>query len=110
MRSVIERSFGVWKKKFQIMDYMPVNISWTDQISLVPATMAIHNFIRKNDRMDDDFLEAEQKDDQASNDEETDDCDDVQTHHSEVGDDAMNKLRDDICASITFGRIGVPMY
>ncbi|CAH9147048.1 unnamed protein product [Cuscuta epithymum] len=107
LRGVIERSFGVWKKKFTIMDKMPVNISWNDQISLVPATMAIHNFIRKSDRMDDDFLEAESNESEATNDAGGEDTEEVQSHQ---GDDAMNKLRDDICASITFGRIGVPMY
>ncbi|CAH9134645.1 unnamed protein product [Cuscuta epithymum] len=110
LRSVIERSFGVWKKKFQIMDTMPVNIGWNDQICLVPATMAVHNFIRKNDPSDDDFFEAEgrQGATSSSGDEEEDDTlDEVQFPQS---DEAMTKLRDGICASIMFGRTGVPMH
>jgi hypothetical protein len=45
---VIERIFGVSKKRFQVMEngtYYP----FKTQVRLVPAMCAIHNFIRVND-------------------------------------------------------------
>ncbi|KAL3839251.1 hypothetical protein ACJIZ3_023842 [Penstemon smallii] len=61
IRTTIERTFGCWKSKFQIMESMPANINWRDQVALVLATMAIHNFIRKNDHYDEDFLDFERE-------------------------------------------------
>ena len=54
LRSVIERTFRVWKKKWRILDNLPrydVNI----QNRIVHATMVLHNFIRLHKIQDADF-------------------------------------------------------
>jgi hypothetical protein len=45
LRNVIERIFGVLKKRFPILVVMP-SYSFLDQIKLVKCAMLIHNFIR----------------------------------------------------------------
>lgn len=106
LRSVIERSFGVWKAKFKIMDQMPVNISFPDQVALVPAMMAIHNFIRLRDQDDDDFVDAERNSQDHGRDPNGNNGD-YHVGGFQQSDDAMNKLRDDICTSITFSWMGL---
>ncbi|KAI0502633.1 hypothetical protein KFK09_017588 [Dendrobium nobile] len=55
LRGVIERSFGVWKKKWVILRDMPI-YSFKKQIKIVIATMALHNYIRWHpSRKDPDF-------------------------------------------------------
>ncbi|KAK8947369.1 hypothetical protein KSP39_PZI007396 [Platanthera zijinensis] len=62
LRSVIERSFGVWKKKWAILRDMP-SYSFDKQARIVIATMTLHNFIRRHpSRVDIDFIESEQRD------------------------------------------------
>ncbi|KAK8953807.1 hypothetical protein KSP39_PZI001807 [Platanthera zijinensis] len=62
LRSVIERSFGVWKKKWAILRDMP-SYRFDKQIAIVIATMCLHNFIRRHpSRVDIDFSEYEQRD------------------------------------------------
>ena len=46
LRSVIECCFGVWKARWHILGTMPSN-PFEVQVALVPATMALHNFIIK---------------------------------------------------------------
>ncbi|XP_020585220.1 uncharacterized protein LOC110027915 [Phalaenopsis equestris] len=47
LRGVIERSFGVWKKKWVILRDMPT-YPFPKQVQIVVATMALHNFIRRH--------------------------------------------------------------
>ncbi|KAH1073136.1 hypothetical protein J1N35_025464 [Gossypium stocksii] len=57
--SVIERTFGVLKKKWAILRDMP-SYSFEKQTMIVVATMTIHNFIRRHvSRNDVDFMEYE---------------------------------------------------
>ncbi|KAG8477249.1 hypothetical protein CXB51_030321 [Gossypium anomalum] len=59
LRSVIERTFGVLKKKWVILRDMP-SYSFEKQTMIVVAAMTIHNFIRKHaGRNDADFMEYE---------------------------------------------------
>ncbi|KAH1047309.1 hypothetical protein J1N35_038093 [Gossypium stocksii] len=59
LRSVIERTFSVLKKKWAILRDMP-SYSFERQTMIVVATMTIHNFIRKHvGRNDADFMEYE---------------------------------------------------
>ncbi|KAF7151776.1 hypothetical protein RHSIM_Rhsim02G0038000 [Rhododendron simsii] len=54
LRSIIERTFGVWKNRFGFLSLMP----WYEmptQVDLVLASMAIHNYIRR-DREPDNFF------------------------------------------------------
>lgn len=47
LRSVIERTFGIWKARWGMLKNMP-NVSLDDQVSMVLASMAIHNYIRRD--------------------------------------------------------------
>ncbi|XP_058183352.1 uncharacterized protein LOC131301200 isoform X2 [Rhododendron vialii] len=48
LRCTIERTYGVWKARWPLICDMPVGFIMTTQVALVSATMAIHNFIRRN--------------------------------------------------------------
>ncbi|XP_019087964.1 PREDICTED: putative nuclease HARBI1 [Camelina sativa] len=54
LRSVIERTFGVWKKKWTILDNLP-RYDVKTQNRIVHATMVLHNFIRLHRIPDADF-------------------------------------------------------
>jgi hypothetical protein len=43
---VIERTFGVLKKKFKILDVMPAYL-FEVQIKIITATSVVHNFTRR---------------------------------------------------------------
>ncbi|KAI0508027.1 hypothetical protein KFK09_014161 [Dendrobium nobile] len=59
LRSVIERSFGVWKKKWGILRDMP-NYSFKKQRLIVVGTMGLHNYIRRHiSRNDPDFIDCD---------------------------------------------------
>ncbi|KAG8484446.1 hypothetical protein CXB51_023783 [Gossypium anomalum] len=59
LRSVIERTFSILKKKWAILRDMP-SYSFEKQTMIVVAAMTIHNFIRKHaGRNDADFMEYE---------------------------------------------------
>ncbi|KAK8956507.1 hypothetical protein KSP39_PZI001577 [Platanthera zijinensis] len=61
LRSVIERSFGVWKNKWVILRDMS-SYRFDKQVAIVLATMTLHNFIRRHpSRVDIDFSESEQR-------------------------------------------------
>ncbi|CAL8134875.1 unnamed protein product [Prunus armeniaca] len=51
LRSVIERTFGVWKKKWSILRDMP-SYPFDKQVKIVIATMALHNYIRRHAQRD----------------------------------------------------------
>ena len=51
LRCTIERTLGVWKNKWRIIRNMP-SFPFHVQILIVSATMALHNFVRLNDRDD----------------------------------------------------------
>ncbi|XP_020879639.1 uncharacterized protein LOC9312859 [Arabidopsis lyrata subsp. lyrata] len=57
LRSVIERTFGVWKKKWRILCEFP-RYNTHVQKRVVMATMGLHNFIRISNFSDDDFAEV----------------------------------------------------
>ncbi|GJW27733.1 putative nuclease HARBI1 isoform X1, partial [Tanacetum coccineum] len=61
LRNVIERTFGVWKARWAILKDMHVNYSYETQVSIVIASMAIHNYIRKKGQFDDAFNTAQQE-------------------------------------------------
>ncbi|XP_071699252.1 uncharacterized protein [Rutidosis leptorrhynchoides] len=51
LRSYIERSFGILKKRFHILSEMP-RFSVQTQIDVITATFALHNYIRTNSQED----------------------------------------------------------
>ncbi|XP_039690638.1 uncharacterized protein [Medicago truncatula] len=61
LRCTIERTFGVWKNRFAILRRM-TKFTIKTQVEVVVATMAIHNFIRRNADMDVDFNRYEDED------------------------------------------------
>ncbi|XP_054801614.1 uncharacterized protein LOC129305674 [Prosopis cineraria] len=61
LRCTIERTFGVWKNRFAILRHMP-NYDYDTQVQIVVATMAIHNFIRKQSDSDYEFMRHETED------------------------------------------------
>ncbi|XP_022857675.1 uncharacterized protein LOC111378679 [Olea europaea var. sylvestris] len=63
-RNVIERSFGVWKTRWKILDRMP-SYNFKVQIAVVIATMGIHNFLRRAGVVDEAFTRAETDPDAA---------------------------------------------
>uniref|UniRef100_A0A8R7QFW2 DDE Tnp4 domain-containing protein n=1 Tax=Triticum urartu TaxID=4572 RepID=A0A8R7QFW2_TRIUA len=57
-RNTIERTFGVWKMKWQILLKMP-NYSISTQKMIIAATMTLHNYVRLHDKEDLHFLRCE---------------------------------------------------
>nr|XP_043630821.1 uncharacterized protein LOC122602128 [Erigeron canadensis] len=51
LRSHIERSFGILKKRWKILDRMP-KYSVKTQIDVIMATFALHNYIRNSSQQD----------------------------------------------------------
>ncbi|KAI3684070.1 hypothetical protein L2E82_49972 [Cichorium intybus] len=61
LRNVIERTFGVWKARWALLRDMHVSYTYDHQVSIVIASMAIHNYIRKAGIFDEAFERAEQE-------------------------------------------------
>jgi len=63
LRNVIERTFGVIKKRFNILNKIDTSYSLKTQISLVYCCFMLHNCIRKNnlitDQIDDEVVDDE---------------------------------------------------
>ena len=59
LRCVIEHIFVVWKNKWRIIRNMP-SFPFYIQILIVSAIIALHNFVRLNDRDDRGFNGANQ--------------------------------------------------
>uniref|UniRef100_A0A0D3BM97 DDE Tnp4 domain-containing protein n=1 Tax=Brassica oleracea var. oleracea TaxID=109376 RepID=A0A0D3BM97_BRAOL len=117
LRSVIERTFGVWKAKWKILDRKHPKYGLVKWIKLVTATMALHNFIRDSHREDHDFVQWQSDDDGDGegeeadidgDEEEGDDDDDGGGGHfvyEPTGDRAMEALRDNITNEYGRGRL-----
>ncbi|XP_054785934.1 uncharacterized protein LOC129292401 [Prosopis cineraria] len=58
LRTTIKRTFRVWKNRFTILRHMP-SYPFVQQVHIVGATMAIHNFIRRKSVIDSDFRHFE---------------------------------------------------
>ena len=56
--NVIERAFGVWKMKWQILLKMPNYLVETQKM-IVAATMTLHNYVRYHDKGDLHFLQVD---------------------------------------------------
>jgi hypothetical protein len=62
IRNVVEKSFGVWKMKWQILYKMPNYPMWKQKMIIV-ATMILHNYIREHKSGDLDFDHVERDED-----------------------------------------------
>jgi hypothetical protein len=58
IRNVVERSFALWKNKWQIIYKMPKYPMLT-QKKIVAATMVLHNYIREHSSGDMDFANCD---------------------------------------------------
>jgi hypothetical protein len=58
IHNVIERSFALWKKKWQILYKMP-KYSMLTQKNIVAATMILHNYIREHSSGDVDYANCD---------------------------------------------------
>ncbi|KAL4587334.1 hypothetical protein LXL04_000203 [Taraxacum kok-saghyz] len=61
LRNILERTFGVWKARWAILRDMHVNFTYDDQVKIVLASMAMHNYIRKAGIIDEAFNTAQQE-------------------------------------------------
>ncbi|XP_024980614.1 uncharacterized protein LOC112517417 [Cynara cardunculus var. scolymus] len=61
LRNVVERTFGVWKARWQILKDMHANYTYETQVNIVLASMAIHNYVRMNGSFDEAFDMAQQE-------------------------------------------------
>ncbi|XP_048622891.1 uncharacterized protein LOC111200757 isoform X2 [Brassica napus] len=118
LRSVIERTFGVWKAKWRILDCRHPKYGLIKWIKLVTATMALHNFIRDSHREDNDFVHWQRREeyhthgdndeeerDEEEDEEEEEDGDGHGGHipYEPTGDRAMEGLRDHIGNELSRG-------
>ncbi|KAK2659491.1 hypothetical protein Ddye_006024 [Dipteronia dyeriana] len=62
LRIVIERCFGVWKARWRILQYMP-NYKFDNQVAIVTASLALHNFIRREAIVDVEFESCDENQD-----------------------------------------------
>ena len=93
LRSVIERTFGVWKKKWRILSEFP-RYDIAVQKRVVSATMGLHNFIRISNYFDEDFVE-EMGHTNTSNEDSESDISDMETTNMADGNH-MTNIRDNI--------------
>ncbi|XP_048611373.1 protein ANTAGONIST OF LIKE HETEROCHROMATIN PROTEIN 1-like [Brassica napus] len=95
LRTVIERTFGVWKAKWRILDRKHPKYGLTKWMKLVVATMALHNFIRDSHREDFDFVHWERIEEYHAHGDNVDgDNVDGDTSHGD-GDDDEDESPDD---------------
>ncbi|CAN6554545.1 unnamed protein product [Malus baccata var. baccata] len=97
LRSIIERTFGVWKKRWAILRDMP-NYLFIKQVKIGIATMALHNCIRRyfeRDRHFDDLRDFCEE----SNSSDDDDDDEYQNYQVE-GSHEIEALRNRIATSL----------
>ncbi|XP_020418243.1 uncharacterized protein LOC18780408 isoform X2 [Prunus persica] len=97
LRSVIERTFGVWKKRWSILRDMP-SYPFAKQVKIVIATMTLHNYIRRHAKRDCHFDESED-DLNGTQDEEIEREVDAQQEDGPVTQE-MEALRNHITASL----------
>ena len=93
LRSVIERTFGVWKKKLRFLsDFSRYDIAVQKRV--VTATMGLHNFIRISNYFDEDFVE-EMRHTNTSNEDSESNISDMETTNMANGD-RMKNIGDNI--------------
>ena len=95
LRSVIEHTFGVWKKKWKILNTMP-NFSFDKQVKIVIATMALHNYIKRHAQRDRHFEESKNYQNEGTEEEM-----DEESHETNgPGAQEIEVLRNQITASL----------
>ncbi|KAK2656432.1 hypothetical protein Ddye_009484 [Dipteronia dyeriana] len=70
LRSIIKRCFGVWKARWKILQHMP-NYKFDKQVTIVTASMALHNFIRRDAIADIEFESYNENEDYVPEDKDS---------------------------------------
>ncbi|CAN6579859.1 unnamed protein product [Malus baccata var. baccata] len=96
LRSIIERTFGVWKKKWAILRDMP-NYPFNKQVKIVIATMALHNYIWRYSERDRHFDDPMDYCEESDN---SDDDDEEYQNYQVEGSHEIEALRNRIAASL----------
>ncbi|KAK0608001.1 hypothetical protein LWI29_023885 [Acer saccharum] len=101
LRSVIERTFGVWKKRWKILKDM-LSYPFNKLVKIIIATMALHNYIRRHAQCDRHFEKIENDSDYVFPKEMEMDIDSQEEYYNSNGSGAreMKALRDKIAASL----------
>ncbi|XP_048498665.2 protein ALP1-like [Beta vulgaris subsp. vulgaris] len=99
LRSCIERSFGVLKKRWKILRQMP-QFSINTQIDVIMATFALHNYIRKSSTNDLMFSMLDNNPDYMPNEEIPDVADYRSSETSRETSKEMDLVRDGIANQI----------
>jgi len=103
LRSVIERTFGLWKKKWRVLNEFP-RYDITTKRSVTFATMDLHNFIRQHNikYYDFDNVDSENNVVQAPHDatDEQDNNDGIEIEESSETEMYMRIVRDQIAEHI----------
>ncbi|XP_050250365.1 protein ALP1-like [Quercus robur] len=98
LRCTIEHTFGVWKNKWRIIRNMP-SFPFHIQLLIVSATMALHNFVRLNDRDDRGFINAN-RDSISRREHNSEAGSSYEQNSGSLTDPVMVVLRDSVAISI----------
>ena len=96
LRSIIERTVGVWKKKWAILRDM-LNYLFNKQVKIVIATMALRNYIRRYSERDRHFDDPR---DFCEESDSSDDDDEEYQNYQVEGSHEIEALRNRIAASL----------
>lgn len=99
LRNVIERLFGVIKRRFRILQTAPEHPMRT-QVGLIYALTALNNFIHHHNNGISDDIDNEITSEEASNDVEDKDEEDESSNHLEKDSKFINAKREDIATQM----------
>ncbi|XP_019059555.1 PREDICTED: uncharacterized protein LOC109117196 [Tarenaya hassleriana] len=99
LRSVIERTFGIWKAKWRVLKEKP-RYNIRVQQKVVAATMALHNFIRLSNLQDIDFEIEPVEESDATNEDDSSDDENDEENHNDASIRYMEGIRDEIAATL----------
>uniref|UniRef100_A0A5B6Z1I6 Uncharacterized protein n=1 Tax=Davidia involucrata TaxID=16924 RepID=A0A5B6Z1I6_DAVIN len=98
LRLVIERTFEVWKARWRLLANMP-QYDFPIQVQLIAASMAIHNFIRREAVCDQHFQEYDMNPDLIPTNDTNMETEESY-HGADVDDGFMNAFRDGLAIKI----------
>ena len=98
LRNVIERSFGVVKKRWNILNHMPP-FSYKKQVKIVVATLVVHNFIVDQGLQDEILFAFQDEEVQVNNDQPTMHEDDDAIPYETLMGVIHDHIRDEIASS-----------
>ncbi|TXG62119.1 hypothetical protein EZV62_013482 [Acer yangbiense] len=87
-------TFGVWKNRWKILHHMP-RFSFTKQVKIVIASMVLHNFIKVNADINQEFKPYDDDDDKLPSDDEKENAT-QDVYEEQHPNREMDKERDNI--------------